>query len=188
MRPAARRSSTTTRLPLVIDGLDEDSGPCAPPQSWRLSLGGSVLAAQSWRLRYVGYIRPVASVAGAEWLHQVLWRALKTDHCALCATNIRPGRPGWTASGPTDPWHEPRPTMPRWPARPRRQPRGGHTMRGAHREVGNVSDPDLVLVAPEHPDPITRVHRCASKDQSYRRTVVETHVRSGFTSRTVQRR
>lgn len=70
MQPATRRSLTTTRLPLVIDGLDEDSGPCAPPQSWRL--------------RYAGYIRPVASVTGAEWLHQVLWRALETGHCAPC--------------------------------------------------------------------------------------------------------
>ena len=32
--------------------------------------------------------------------------------------NVRPGRPGWTASGLVDPSYERRPTMPRWPARP----------------------------------------------------------------------
>ncbi|MGH8574030.1 MAG: hypothetical protein ACREX8_15865 [Gammaproteobacteria bacterium] len=35
-------------------------------------------------------------------------------------------------------------------------------MSGAHREVGDVGDPDLVFVTPEHLDPITRIHRSCS--------------------------
>jgi len=43
-------------------------------------------------------------------------------------------------------------------------------MSGAHREVGNIRDPDLVFVAPEHLDPITRIHHSSSNSRSYRRT------------------
>ncbi|MEO7196700.1 MAG: hypothetical protein ABIZ05_18080 [Pseudonocardiaceae bacterium] len=38
-----------------------------------------------------------------------------------------------------------------------------------HREVGDVGDPDLIVVAPEHLDAVTRIHRSSSNDRSYRR-------------------
>ncbi len=37
-------------------------------------------------------------------------------------------------------------------------------------EVWIADVPDLVFVAPEHLDPVTRIHRSSSNDKLYRRT------------------
>jgi len=47
---------------------------------------------------------------------------------------------------------------------------GGWPVSGAQWEIGNLGDPELVFVAPEHLDSITRVPRFSSNDRSYLRT------------------